>query len=374
MRIALIFDANSYDDSYNYWWAIREIVLSTKIIQESGRHMTLSVGDVHTGFYRNDDPQVIYNALFGQQYWKKLHEAPLQRAFMRSVLFAMVFENMPTSVAEALHVSLSLHNGYLGALEIDFTFGPHLSKFRLPEMYRLQGNNCSIFVSMGDEDGKDEFDLAEVKRLGYDEVDWEDRGAHRTIFDDFDTLGHFARVKIFENSVAPFLNGGEDDASDLVLALSDLNPKLFDALGSAISRLKDAQTDEELAQAALSGRRYLEQFADAIFPPRKEKRKGRNVGNVEYKNRIWAFIDENLSSDVDTLSAPGNQVNTLVDEFNSGLHGNCTKIQMLKSFVNLSVVSAEILSLNPLALRKPYYAFNKRIIDFIKESQPHPTK
>lgn len=345
MRIALLFDALGYEDHWNYWWATRELVFSSGIIQASSRHMHLSIGDVHVGFERDDDPEAIYNALFLHNQWRQLHGERLQRTFASSVVFAMVFENMPRDLAEKLNAALNPEPGYLGAVEVNFEFGPHLTRYRVPEKYRLCGNYCRAFVSMGEDDGKDEDDLKEMRRLGYVDVDWEDRGAHRTIFDDFDTPRHFERVAAFRRAISPSLSGGEDAAFELVMVLGDLNPKLFNALGSAVERLIDAETEEDVAQAALSGRRYLEQLADVLFPPRGAKRNDRSIGKAEYRNRLWAFVEDNSGGDTVLLNALGKEIDRLVAELNGGLHDDRPQERVLKAFADAAQLTAELLAL-----------------------------
>lgn len=368
MKVALLFDAFGYEEHGNYWWATRDLVFSTGIIQSSGRHMRLSIGDVHTGFSRGDDPGRLYHALFLHNDWRQLHDERLQRTFMRSVVFAMVFENMPRDLAEKLHAALSSEPGYLGAVEVKFEFGPHLARYRVPEKYRLSGTYCRAFVSMGEEDGKDEYDLEEMRRLGYMDVGWEDRGAHQTIFDDFDTPRHFERVAAFRKAVSPLLSGGEDLAFELVMVLSDLNPKLFDALGAAVERILSAETGEDVAQAALSGRRYMEQLADVLFPAREAKRNGRSLGKAAYRNRLWAFAEDNCAGVSVRRDELGKEIDRLVEELNGGLHGDKPKERILKAFADAAQLTAKLLALNPEEARKPYYAFNERILEFFRES------
>jgi hypothetical protein len=370
LNIALLFDAFAYKDAGNYWWATRDLVFSTRIIQASGRHMRLSIGDVIVGFHRGDDPARIYEAAFLRSEWKLLHEERLQTAFSRSVIFGMLFENMPRAVAEELHKALSPDTGYLGAVAVSFDYGPHLSLYRncLPSKYRLKGTSCRAFFSMGQEDGKDEYDLEEMRRLGYVDVDWEDRGAHGTIFDDFDTPRHFERIAAFRKAISPLLPGGEDAAYELVMVLEDLNPKLFNALGAAMERLLAAETEEEIAQAALSGRRYMEQLADVLFPPTDVERGGRSVGKAAYRNRLWAFVEDNVAGDVGRRDVLGREIDRLVEELNGGLHSDKPHQRILKAFADAAQLTAELLALNPELVRKPYYAFRSRIVEFFRTS------
>ncbi len=332
--------------------------------------MRLSVGDVIVGFHRDDDVAKIYRAAFGSSVWSRLHEDRLRRAFVGSVIFGVLFENMPTALATKLHDALENCDGYLGLLSVHFEFGPHLALYRnsLPSKYRLKGTSCRAFFSMGEEDGKDMYDLAEMRTLGYVDVDWEDRGAHGTIFDSFDTLRHFERVAAFRKAISPLLLGGDDAAYELVMVLEDLDPKLFNALGAAIERLMAAEIEEDVAQAALSGRRYMEQLADALFPPSDTKRGGRSVGKSAYRNRLWAFVEDNVGGNTDRQNNLGAEIDRLVDELNGGLHGDRPKQRIMRAFADAAQLTAELLALNPDTTRKPYYAFRSSIEAFFQES------
>lgn len=65
MIIALLFNWRAYPESGNYWHEIRDAVFSTDIIQPSGRHMKLSIGDVLVGLDRGQDSEALFMAAFG---------------------------------------------------------------------------------------------------------------------------------------------------------------------------------------------------------------------------------------------------------------------------------------------------------------------
>lgn len=78
---------------------------------------------------------------------------------------------------------------------------------------------------MGNMDGCDEHDLNDMRTLGCCDLGFEDTGAGRTIFDDFVTPRHFAKVAAFRILLSGALADGEDDAYELMMLLEDLNPK-----------------------------------------------------------------------------------------------------------------------------------------------------
>ncbi|WP_222943110.1 hypothetical protein [Sphingopyxis sp. OPL5] len=262
MIIALLFNWIAYKQSGNYWHKIRKAVFGTDIIQRSGRHMKLSIGDVLVGITAGQDPEALFNAAFNHSDWTLLYEERVQNGF--PTVFGMVFDNMPRELAAELHDALFNHRGYVGALSVHLEFAPHLALYRnrLPPQYRLQGRRLRSFYSMGNMDGCDEHDLNDMRSLGYSDLDFEDTGAGRTILDDFDTPRHFARVTAFRSLLSGDLADGEDCAYELAMLLEDLSPRLFNVLGAAAERLSDAENEEEVAQVALSGRRYPEQLAE----------------------------------------------------------------------------------------------------------------
>jgi hypothetical protein len=281
---------------------------------------------------------------------------------------------MPKSIAQDLHEQLSADAGYLGLISVDFAYGPHLALFRnsLIGVYRMKGAIARAFYSMGSKDGYDLDEIEAMRGLGFTDVGWEDKGARKTIFDDFDTLAHFVQVARFRRTVTPFLPGGEDGAFELVMVLEDLNPQLFNALGAAVNAIESAEHEEHVAQAALSGRRYLEKLADALFPARAEFYNGKDVSRDKYKNRLWAFIGDNLESGNPAFSALGAEIDRLVEELNGGLHGDRPKERVLKALADSAQLTGTLLALNPEAARQPYAPFLEGMRRFLNKTLGQP--
>ena len=367
MIIALLFNWRAYAESGNYWHEIRDAVFSTGIIQRSGRHMKLSIGDVLVGLERGQDPEALFMAAFANSEWGCIHEERLFDGF--PTVFGMVFENMPTALAEELSEALFEHAGFMGAISIHLEFPPHLAlyRLRLPPHYRLEGTKLRAFYSMGNQDGCDPSDLEYMQRLGYEDTAFEDTGAGRTILDDFDTPRHFERVAAFRKLLAHWLPGGEDDSYQLTMMLEDLSPKLFNALGAAAGSLASAENEEDLAQVAISGRRYLEQLADALFPPQDAPRGKRKLDKQAYRNRLWAFAEDHLHGDSTRLSAIGNEVNRVVEELNAGLHADQPKDRVARSIADAALLTATLFALNPNAIRNGYLAYMDSLRAFVGE-------
>lgn len=360
MNIALLFDCALPEYDGIYKWPINNKVFSTGIIQASERHMKIWIGDVviHS--------QELYERVYFAHTWARLHEARLRATVWHSTVYTLVFENMSRDIANTLHDALTSDKGYLSLQAADYAYNPHLIMYRnsLVPSYRVHGQSCTIFNFIGQGLCGYSEDFSRMQQLGYD-VTWEYRGAHNTFFDDYNTPEHFRQVENFRAVVAPHV--GENEADELVMVLEDLNPGLFNALGAAMDALGHARTEEHVAQVALSGRRYLEQLADVLFPAQDKEHNGRKVGKAEFKNRIWAFIADNTMTDRALLRNLGRMTDKLFEEFNACLHGEQPQDRVLRALVSAAELTAALLALNPAETRKPYFAFRKTMLQFFKK-------
>jgi hypothetical protein len=174
MHAALLF--NSDDPKYkgSYGWPIEAKVFKTGVIQRSGRHMKMSVGDVLT--YSNAKDKAHHDALCEAVYftnpWALLHERRLRQTFGGATVFALIFENMTEDMARGLHSQLTPDKSYLGVEAVEYAYGPHLALFRnsMITKYRIIGRTCRIFLSIGQEDEKDEYEAKELRKLGFTDV------------------------------------------------------------------------------------------------------------------------------------------------------------------------------------------------------------
>ncbi|WP_286806081.1 hypothetical protein, partial [Marinimicrobium sp. UBA4209] len=67
---------------------------------------------------------------------------------------------------------------------------------------------------------------------------------------------------------------------------------------SAYERLSSTSS-EDWSHALTAARRVIKDVADSIYPPREAKLGERKLGNDQYINRLWAFLDENAKSGSD---------------------------------------------------------------------------
>jgi hypothetical protein len=379
MNIALLF--NSDHPNLGSWYGppIMERILGTGVLQQANRHMRVSVGDILThsaatqGRVQTRSGLVKFcHSIYQPKEFNRLIQDRLEATHGEATVFCWLFQNMTLELAEALNIKLLHDPAYLGAMDIDFADSLHLRFFRnsLPDEYRLHGNRCSIFYSMGMDEDPDAVDREIFERQGF-VVEREDIGARRTIFDNYDSADHFNRIEDFRRTFETLSGLSEDRVSDLVLALEELHPKLFDTLASAARTLERAETEEDFAQAALSGRRLMEQIADYLFSPRNSERGGRKLGRIHYKNRLWAYIEQTITeaslTDTTLLASLGGEVDRLVELFNSGLHANSSREGVRAAFRDLVLWLTQVIELSPKHARRAYLAYEDQILRFFRE-------
>lgn len=370
MNVVFLFDSGWFGRSVNYATAANSLLFKTGVVQASRRHMKMGMGDVGTWGTKLHKPDVLDQQVYLSPTWERLFRKKLEATYNRSTVYAAVFHNMTLEIAEQLHSAVAEQPPYLGALEVDFSHGPHLVLFRnyIGTQYRLQGDTCRIFYSMGDKENSTFPEhLTQAISYGFADVDWENSGARGTIFDDYDTPKHFEQLEEFKDGLAPLLEGGTDAASELVFIMEDLTPRLIWTLTAAFNALRRARNEEDIAQASISGRRFLEQLADALYPAKVEPVAGRDMSAPRYRNRIWAFLAENAALNV--AQQLGREVDRLDGEFNAGLHSQRDRNRLESCFADLALVLRDILMVNPEAARKPYYAHQAKMMQFFKRSR-----
>ena len=127
--------------------------------------------------------------------------------------------------------------------------------------------------------------------------------------------------------------------------LARLCPKAIAKLTNAVEKAGSGKP-EDWAAAALSCRRVLNDFADAVYPARGEPVDGRSVAKDKYKNRLWAFAKERGSKAVEKEFLATEEIDGLcktldrVYELDSkGIHDAVTKqeahLAVLRTYILL---------------------------------------
>ncbi len=130
--------------------------------------------------------------------------------------------------------------------------------------------------------------------------------------------------------------------------LLDLNPALAEQLMLAFKGVSSTK-DEEWSQALTTCRRLLEGLADQLNPASSDSVKARGLGQAQYVNRLWAFMDRVIESDsnkdlakahVDFLGAWLEKTNKIT---NKGVHGEVGQLEAVKAAFHTSLVVADLL-------------------------------
>ena len=107
--------------------------------------------------------------------------------------------------------------------------------------------------------------------------------------------------------------------------------------------------EEEWSQALTTCRRLIEALADQLYPATDDKSGGRVLGQTQYVNRIWAFMDSSIESKsnkdlakahVDFLGSWLEKINKLS---NKGVHAELGQLEATKAVFHTYLVIADIL-------------------------------
>jgi DNA uptake protein ComE-like DNA-binding protein len=144
------------------------------------------------------------------------------------------------------------------------------------------------------------------------------------------------------NSCFDLLKDAVDDK------LLDLNPIIAEQLMLAFKSVSSSK-EEEWSQALTTCRRLIEALADQLYPPTNVKGNGRPLGQTQYVNRLWAFMDSSIESKsnkelakahVDVL---GSWLETINKLSNKGVHADLGKLEATKAVFHTYLMIADIL-------------------------------
>jgi len=382
MNVAFLFNADHPELGGYYGGPVMDLILDTHVLQKELRSMRVLVGDVITfsAVSQSKDRthaalERLCRAVYAPSTFDLLNRRKLEATFTTATIYCWLFQNMTRMTAEQLHRKLLPVAFYVGCMDVDFANPVHLQFFRnsLVEKCRLTGTKCAIFYNMGGIEDPD-ISIKEAFERGGFEVEYEDQGARRTIFDNYDSLEHFKRVRSFTSFCSKLPGLGGDEASALAHSLEELHPRLFDAFAAAARTLERAETEEDYAQAALSGRRLLERTADALFPPHEGDWNGRKVGPAQYRNRLWAYIEKAVSAKgtpAGRLQSLGKEADRLVELFNSGLHASPTQEMVELAFRDLILWLSAVIEISPSMARNPYQPYEGELHSFLRSVLSH---
>ena len=129
--------------------------------------------------------------------------------------------------------------------------------------------------------------------------------------------------------------------------LLDLNPELAEKLMIAFKSVS-SENPEEWSHALTSCRRLIEGLADELFPAINDVN-GRKLGQEQYINRLWTFMDKAIESEanrelakthIDFLGSYLQKTHKLI---NKGVHTSITKVEAVKTVFHTYLLIADLL-------------------------------
>lgn len=383
MKICFCFDEDWEDPGGAWGWRIIQKALLKAYISSTPRHRrhakfgfgTLPIADIAQAVGSLDKA---VGLILGEQWvvWSTFAGPDLSRYAVELNIAGMTVDSMTPADARAMHVALSGQGGYLGAIQILPAIRAHWLTFEqpIPVDFRVYGEELRIFYRAFEsefEDDRDHVTFRSWVESGlFSAVRWEDSGVRGTIFDPYDTMEHAGRTGELESLLSGQLAFA---LNEVLIRSSELDPRLTLRLHAAIRAFEDHDTVEQLAHVSLSCRRYLEKLADALYPARKEKTNGREVGQSQYRNRLWAYISDEMESGtarevtLANLKDLGDRVDALDSGANKGLHAENTASEVNRLLVTLLLVSHDILTLTTPGDRISYDPYREHITGLLKD-------
>lgn len=130
--------------------------------------------------------------------------------------------------------------------------------------------------------------------------------------------------------------------------LLDLSPEIGEKLMIAFKSVA-SDNPEEWSHALTTCRRFLEALADTLFPAREGQLNGRMVGQPQYINRLWAFMDGAIDSESNKALAKahvdylGNYLEKTHVLGHKGVHAALRRVEAIKAVFHTYLVAADIL-------------------------------
>lgn len=130
--------------------------------------------------------------------------------------------------------------------------------------------------------------------------------------------------------------------------LLDICPEAIEKFMSAYNML-ESKSSEDWSLALTSCRRVIKSVADSLYPPKKDLVNNRKVGEEEYVNRLWAFLDENVpgGSDKQLAKAHVDYLGSFLDRLNAkackGVHADVTYEEAVRAVLYTYLALGDIL-------------------------------
>lgn len=330
-------------------------------------------GDLLASKVNTDEIISFVDGILGVEFrtWREIDVTKLKNTIKSSTAYVVLLEGLSNHMRDYINRAFEGEKSYIGAIQIigansvQWTF----YKQYLSPHYRYVDKELRIFYTMDEEDRDDDLEKR-WKQLPFQSVQWENLNARHTIFDAYETFDHAVLLVRLNEMLSGRL---VQLAEDVLLRLGDLNPQLPTTLYAAFKSFYSLQTSEDFSHVAISCRRFVEQLADTLYPPREEKVNGREVNAAKYRNRLWAYVQEriNVSKQAKdlvqvSLQDLGSRIDTLYELANKGAHAEIVLLDLDRLLIGLVTVTYDLLSLAPPPMEVPVEPHLPEIYKFIK--------
>lgn len=143
-----------------------------------------------------------------------------------------------------------------------------------------------------------------------------------------------------------------DQVDDLLL---DICPEAIEKFMSAYEQLS-SKSEENWSLALTATRRVIKAVADVLYPAREGQHNGRKLGEEQYINRLWAFLDINVpkGSDQELTKAHINYLGSFIERLNKkaskGVHTKVKYKETVRTVLYTYLTLGDILEFAPMGV------------------------
>ncbi len=363
MRVAFHFDASAHSGNYATGSLRAFFAALIARVPAPRRHVRIRIGDLLLQFHApqpSGDTSALARALVtsSRRAWRTIDEDDFAQLISTTDVFVIDAVGLGLHDAQEVDEALAAGNaGYLGALEIDLRSDAHWVIYAqaLADRYRVVGSELRLLHTS--DELKDDPRTAtrdEWKACGlFESVVFEDTGMQQSIFDPY----HTREQALLDAELSDLVDRQfAAVANEALLRTRDLDARLSHVLHAAFTATEGARTREQLAQAALSCRRFLERLADCLFPATDKPREGHKLGPGQYRNRLRAYAEDHLQGTEQavmlvTVADVAERIDALDKCAQRGVHGDqLVHAELQRLLVGLVVLAYDLLTLTPPAL------------------------
>jgi hypothetical protein len=116
----------------------------------------------------------------------------------------------------------------------------------------------------------------------------------------------------------------------------------------------------------------LEQLAEYLYP-QKTPVGGHQLGPAEYRNRLWAYVEQHASGrDKDVvlskLTDIGHRIDRLDELAHKGVHSDLQAVEVQRLLIGLMGLSYDLLTLAPPLAKLPNKAYEPGMEEFFRRA------